>query len=322
MGDWNKTCGISRTPIKSGDKVRLLFIASTRKDFRSSPEFSSISKGNLNCSYEDFKIIGGLPLQATYDKYGLYKIKNSKGIEASYVLDQIKKYYVQTDKDVYSEIEQNNKKHTNVRKESLTFSKIQKMIMQGELYIKHFDPKYYSFVSIMEIHEEVYQTLMNIDNITYDYELSKTVKMDFDTYIAVKMKKFYEWKEKIDNKVAERLEKKQFPNLPEDALISFLKKSTMFMIEREESYNTFYSLSGQHIIIDLLELLDQRNEEKEEVVVKKLIEAELFAKKLDEFNIMIRPSLSTNETDDLDNQLRFLKPLLNTLKKMQKEQDS
>src|ERR1044071_4618706 len=91
MGSFNTTCAISHAPIRPNDKVRLFFLAS-QTGYSVDSRKSILSIGCQCYPWDDFQVIGGISLEATYEDYNSYSF-DEKSIFAQLILNQIKKNY-------------------------------------------------------------------------------------------------------------------------------------------------------------------------------------------------------------------------------------
>lgn len=157
MGSFNTTCAISKSPIREGDKVRLFFLVS--KAFFNpyfDPKRDSVYADAGCYSHDNFKVIGGISLPATYEDYNTYSFEDT--VLSDYILDWIKNNYAENvpvkgvEYNVYHD-------HMSVKVEDLDWEKVQDMIHSGRLFTKGFGGNY-PFVTKMEVHESVYQVML------------------------------------------------------------------------------------------------------------------------------------------------------------------
>lgn len=307
---WNTTCSVSSAPISSGQPVRLFFIASNRMKYQDSAKKSSISKGSISYSYNDFKIIGSIGLKAKYTDYGYY-IFDEKSIEAEHILSEIKECY-----ELNQDNENCNNKFVNISREDLNFSIIQQMISEGELYIRSFNHEVLNFVSIMAIHEPVYQMLINEKTVVYDPKINDYKTKNLSDVILEQISQYYIWKNFID------IEKERFIDIfsDKDSDLEEIKEATKKAVFTTQNihrfgqdYERFYVFQSHDSLLDFLEKYHMYHGETEESVLIKIIESRLFSRKLEQHNIMIRPTMTSYETKNVEDFIDFHKKIISAL---------
>lgn len=172
MGSFNSTCAVSRAPISPDDKVRLFYIISN--NFTEAlypghePQNEPMHRG-LGCYFYDNFSTVGLPLEATYEDYGIFEITDPEHPYAQYTLNVIKDSYSTLpkppeDDDSYT---RRNEGYYDVLAEDLTFELVNDMIREGVLFCDAgtFGKKFIGFYPVLE---EVYQVLIQGTAETYD----------------------------------------------------------------------------------------------------------------------------------------------------------
>lgn len=318
---WNTTCSVSAAPISSGQPVRIFFIASDRMKYQASAKRSSISKGSISYSYNDFKIIGSIGLKAKYTDYGYY-LFDEKSIEAEHILSEIKECYEFNKKN--QDNESFDSISVNISKEDLNFNIIQQMISEGDLYIRSFNHRILNFVSIMAIHEPVYQMLINEETVSYEPSINDYKTKNLSDVIMEQISKYYIWKNLIDT------EKDKFIDLSLNKNLEDIKKATKRAIFTTQNIHRFgqdyerhYVFRSRDSLLHFLENYHLYSGETEESVLIKIIESRLFSRKLEEHNIMIRPTMTSYETKNVEEFIDFHKKIISALEIVSsKEYDS
>lgn len=188
MGSFNTTCAISHAPIREGDKVRLFFLAS--ESYRHSTEDAeqfSISKGCQCYPHDDFKVIGGVALEATYADYNNYEF-DEDSIPAQFILNAIRQHYsenIPVDGVDYNEYHD----HMSVSVNELDWQKVLDMIHSGRLFLNG-HTKRKAFVATMAVHESVFDVLMYKSITNYDFDKKDYVTKTLDEYISELINKF------------------------------------------------------------------------------------------------------------------------------------
>lgn len=316
MGSWKTTCSVSATPISSGHPVRLFFIASDRMKYRASSERSSISKGSISYSYNDFKVIGSVGLKAYYRDCGKY-LFDENSIEAQHILSEIKGSYIKNPTDLHNE--GFDEKSINISTEDLNFKKIQFMIEEGDLYLKSFTPGVLNFVSIMAVHESVYQMMINEETSSYDISISDYKTKGLSDVIQEGLQEYKKWKIQIEE------EKMNFvdiflnkANTEEEKKLAYDKarKLSMTTLRFGQDYERHYVFKGKDSLISFLDVYHEFENETEEGIVSKILEARLFFNKMEEHNIMIRPTMTSCEIKNIEDSIDFYKKLIVTLQQV------
>lgn len=148
MGSFNTTCAISNAPIRDGDKVRLFFLKSNADD-------------NNGCScypHDDFQIVGGIALKATYADYNNYELEDENSIQAQYILSLLKEDYLENIPEPgvkYNEYHD----HMSVKVEDLDFEVIQNMMHSGRFFVQKYYGSGKSFIAAMAVHESIFEVV-------------------------------------------------------------------------------------------------------------------------------------------------------------------
>lgn len=206
MGSFNTTCAISHAPIREGDKVRLFFLASEsyRHNTEDAEQFS-ISKGCQCYPHDDFKVIGGVALEATYADYNNYEF-DEDSIPAQFILNDIRENYsenIPVDGVDYNEYHD----HMSVSVNELDWQKVLDMIHSGRLFLNGYT-KRKAFVATMAVHESVFDVLMYKSITNYDFDKKDYVTKTLDEYVSELINKFLEKKSgKVPQEYIDRAQK-------------------------------------------------------------------------------------------------------------------
>ncbi|EBS4516468.1 hypothetical protein DQT32_03440 [Salmonella enterica subsp. enterica serovar Braenderup] len=206
MGSFNTTCAISHAPIREGDKVRLFFLASEsyRHNTEDAEQFS-ISKGCQCYPHDDFKVIGGVALEATYADYNNYEF-DEDSIPAQFILDAIRENYsenIPVDGVDYNEYHD----HMSVSVNELDWQKVLDMVHSGRLFLNGYT-KRKAFVATMAVHESVFDVLMYKSVSNYDYDKQDYVAKTLDEYVSELINTFLEKKSgKVPQEYIDRAQK-------------------------------------------------------------------------------------------------------------------
>lgn len=314
MGSFHTTCAVSHSPIREGDKVRLFFLASQPSWYQFDPIRHSLNKGCQCYAWDDFQVIGGISLEATYNDYNTYEF-DEESIFARYIRWIIRSNYsmnVPEEGKEYNEYHD----HMNVAVQDLDWEKIFDMQHSGRLFLKGYGDGPLPFVGIMAIHESVYQIMLNEpfdvyvgrqdgnDNpyktVNFESALAKKMAKDDQAELnelAEEFKKYYEdegWTEEKINEVA-------------------LKMAQHRVDSRSEQYGLKYVYTnGSTPYAQLRDLLNHNNEKDEEDETKldfsgvtlndikaKTFEGEFFNGRFDERHFMYRPLMTAGQEHDL-----------------------
>ncbi len=314
MGSFHTTCAVSHSPIREGDKVRLFFLASQPSWYQFDPIRHSLNKGCQCYAWDDFQVIGGISLEATYNDYNTYEF-DEESIFARYIRWIIRSNYsmnVPEEGKEYNEFHD----HMNVAVQDLDWEKIFDMQHSGRLFLKGYGDGPLPFVGIMAIHESVYQIMLNEpfevyvgredgnDNpyktVNFESALAKKMAKDDQAELnelAEEFKKYYEdegWTEEKINEVA-------------------LKMAQHRVDSRLEQYGLKYVYTnGSTPYAQLRDLLNHNNEKDEEDETKldfsdvtlndikaKVFECEFFNGRFDERHFMYRPLMTAGQEHDL-----------------------
>lgn len=192
MGSFNTTCAVSHASIRDGDKVRLFFLLSNQFSYNFDPQRDSINKGGQCYPWDDFTIIGGVSIPATYVDYGSYDF-DEKSIEALYIHDFITTNYVENVSEKGREYNEFHD-HMDVKAEDLSWSKIQHMINSGRLFLNgsgyNKDKSNLPFVAVFAVHENVYQVMIG-SNEQIENELSNSEIDKAGNHLSIIEKRFF-----------------------------------------------------------------------------------------------------------------------------------
>lgn len=323
MGSFNTTCAISHAPIRPNDKVRLFFLAS-QTGYSVDSRKSILSIGCQCYPWDDFKVIGGISLEATYEDYNSYSF-DEKSIFAQLILNQIKKNYSE---NVSIEGKEYNSSHDHmdVNVNDLDWEKILHMIHSGRLYLKAFGHQASPAVGMMAIHESVYEIMMKetyeqykVDN--NDYKNAYYITVGFEDRLKEDVEKYNAeigenaWKE-FYQYFEEEVQKGEMTE--EDAI-----KQSKFMLKHRNEFESdpycrfaFQSAS----IIRELRTFSQKiaklkntenalevNEHSDIDLIKKHTESIYFNERMMTHNFMYRPLMTSGQEYDLRDHGVFLK---------------
>lgn len=303
MGSFNTTCAISHSPIREGDKVRLFFLASDPRTYKFDPIHDSLNKGCQCYPHDDFLVIGGINLEATYSDYNNYSF-DEKSLFARYILWIIKREYSM---NVSGGIKDDDE-YTNIPPDELTWEIIFNMQHSGRLYLNNYgEPK--RVVGIMAIHESVYQIMMNE---SYEAYVGKDDDNPYEIFNYEKCLKRHlsiDENDKI-NEIAKSYEG-TFDFMVEDGRITQEEAETKVLelakrqmdsrSENESNYAFTRSFIPYAIMRDLL----SANQDKDlggvtlEDCKIKAYEGLYFNRRMDAHHFMYRPLLISGQDHDL-----------------------
>lgn len=192
MGSFNTTCAISHSPITPGDKVRLFFLAS-QAGFSDDPQKNILSIGCQCYPWDDFKVIGGISLQATYDDYNSYSF-DENSIFSKMILEHIKNNYLENVSEEGKEYNEYHD-HMDVNVNDLDWQKVLNMIHSGRLYLKGYGRGVKPAVAMMAIHEPIYDIMMKETYEQYkrdskNYKDSYYVTIGFEDFLKENLDKY------------------------------------------------------------------------------------------------------------------------------------
>ena len=321
MGDIRKTCAISHAPIFEGQKVRLFFIASDRLRYniKDPAKIASISKGGITSSSYDFKVIGTVGLEAVIaNEYGRSKF-NEKSIEAVNILNTIRESGL-----FYSEKEDTIK---NVDK-NITFKQVFALIDKGNMYIKSLSSDVLDTVALMEVHESVYQMMIDEKIEKYSREKGDYYFQTFKTRFDETMKSYAELKVKVDNYVEnyiKRIIDKKSIDIANDENVEQLRAlalcSAYSFYDLGQSYENDRVYMSEKTFAKMIQMLDSFPKETPESIIAKIVNARMFFENMDLKNIMIRPSMEAYETKDIEDIINFHNRVAKELKKINDSMD-
>lgn len=343
MGSFNTTCAISHAPIREGDKVRLFFLASEsyRHDTEDAEQFS-ISKGCQCYPHDDFKVIGGVALEATYADYNNYEF-DEDSIPAQFILDLIRKSYcenVPVEGINYNPYHD----HMSVSVNDLDWQKVLDMIHSGRLFLNG-HTKRKAFVATMAVHESVFDVLMYKSISNYDYDKQDYVSKTLDEYVSELINTFLEKKsgnvpqEYIDR--AQKIYEKHFESAAGNAeeisklqlkMMDFAAEMAEIWSDRDDSNsrggardfvwhggNPFNQMTkfGKKIV---LEDSDEDNQEYYQVtdedvayIAKLAAETEYFNVGMVVNNFMYRPIMTSGQEHDFPAHSAMLRKLADAI---------
>lgn len=192
MGSFNTTCAVSHASIRDGDKVRLFFLLSNQFSYNFDPQRDSINKGGQCYPWDDFTIIGGVSIPATYADYGSYDF-DEKSIESLYIHDFITTNYVENVSEKGQEYNEFHD-HMDVKVDDLSWGKIQDMIHSGRLFMNNGgyskESSNLPFVAVLAVHENVYQVMIG-SNEDIENELVNETSYNSENQFGVIKKRFF-----------------------------------------------------------------------------------------------------------------------------------
>lgn len=316
MGDFKPLCAVSGAVISPKEKVMLFFIASDKNKgyHNASTERGTISKGTLCNVYDDFKIISGVGIEATYDTdgYGTYNF-SEKSIKAQLILNEIKSVYIENKKNKFEDVK--NEKHFNIKKEKLNLKTIQKMINSGDLYVRSIAPNMVNFVSFMPVLMSVYKMMINDPTEVLDRVSLKYKTLNFNDQLNIGFNKFLEWKEKVDE---EKRKPRYYDNLYKDLKFSesdideLKTSSAQFIVPFGLDHERNYIYNGVNSLFYLLKTFKEENEKN---ILDIINEGKLFSEKLQEYNIMIRPTMIASSDHFKEDRISFLNKIIKCIEK-------
>lgn len=328
MGILNKTCSISNTPILDGQKIRIFFLASCRGRYQQqSALFSNTESYFLPNVYSQYNVIGGIGIEAVVDdeEYCSFSFDH-ESLQAKYILKQISKRYYMLDKEAESKNHKSlaNEESFNISRENLTFENVLSMIEQGDLYVSSIlRSDVLDSVSIMAVHEDVYQMLLGDSQKEYTRE-DGYVQMTFDYFFNNEMKKKIKWNEVNEEKVKrqkERFDKLNLNSVSDEDMDRKTRLLVYGMNKFGHDYETSYSFNGTDPYSGMLMFsLETDTTISEEEIFKKTVEEKFFMKKLDEYNLMLRPTITSGEDRDYEQFINFYDKLKNVIVEINKRE--
>lgn len=185
MGSFNASCAVSHCSINPGDPVKLIAIVSNtplHSDYK-----ADMHKGFACYCHDQFSMIG-YPMDATYEDYGNFEVKEDMFSE--YTLSIIKDNYTQNipdkdDEESPSSISDSRNGYST-EAEDLDWEKIGEMIHFGNMYLDSTkDRSRRRYMGFFPVHKCVYDLLMqrnpemsfddSYDNVTFQRFLEKHI---------------------------------------------------------------------------------------------------------------------------------------------------
>lgn len=331
MGVLNKTCSISNTPILDGQKVRIFFLASCRGKYQQqSALFSNTESYFLPNIYSQYKMIGGIGLEAVVDDETSCSFHfDHHSFQAKYILKKIQEQYFMLNKceEGKNYVSLAEDESFNISKEKLTFEKVLDLINKGDLYLNSIMRKdVVDSVSIMAVHEDVYQMLLDDSQEEYTRE-DNYVQMTLDYFFKVELKKREKWKNESQTRAESY--KKRILDMKKDwsekETLDLDKNALSFayaMNKFGQDYETSYALNGNDPYSGMLCLkVEIEDPISEDEIFKKIVEEKFFVKKLDEYNLMLRPTITSGDERDYDQHIKFLGKMEKVVLGIKEKQD-
>lgn len=186
MGSFNASCAVSHCSINPGDKVKLIPIVS--KTILQSEYSSDMHRGFACYCHDNFSMIG-YPMDATYEDYGNFDVKEDMFSE--YNLSIIRSNFTKNEppddeKDDYSSIADSRNGYS-LEPEDLDWSNIGEMIHFGNMYLDSSkDRTRRRYMGFFPVHKCVYDLLLqrnpemyfddSYDNVNFQSFLEKALK--------------------------------------------------------------------------------------------------------------------------------------------------
>lgn len=314
MGSFNTTCAISHSAITPGDKVRLFFLAS--QDGHSNDAQKNILSIGCKCyPWDDFKVIGGMSLEATYEDYNSYSF-DEDSIFSQLILKQIKENYLEN-VSVEGEEYNSSHDHMDINVNDLDWEKILDMIHSGRLYLKGYGRGVKPAVGMMAIHESVYNIMMKETYEQYkcdtdDYRDSYYVTVGFEDELKESIakhtakdndeswKEFYKYfEEEVKN-----------GEVTEDEAIKQSKRMAKFNKEMDRDTDCNFVFQSRAIIQNLRSFSDkilklkgteneiEVNDYSDDDLIYKHAESIFFNGRMMTHNFMYRPLITSGQEYD------------------------
>lgn len=137
MGSFNQTCMLSNTPVRIGDKVKVLFLISDGCYHNT----KTILTSSIVKPWNAFKILGGLSVDAEYKGYGVFDVVEN--IKSSHILKLLR-------------IASNNEK--------LSFNDAFEKIKDGKFDCNNYHRENI-FINYSVIHEDIYSKIISYYNV-------------------------------------------------------------------------------------------------------------------------------------------------------------
>lgn len=319
MGILNRTCSISNTPIINGQNVRIFFLASCRGRYQQqSPQFSNLESHFIPNIYSQYNVIGGIGLKAVADdeKSCFFKFDHSS-FEANYILSKIKQsYYMLKESDDQENMKSMaDEESLNIKSDDLTFEKVLNLIENGDLYLRSIMRRdVFDSVSIMAVHEDVYQMLLSDHQEEYTH--SGYVDMTFDYFLKNESEKRKQWNKANEAAMIRYIEicKKLNLNFSEEELRNMDLTMGYGMSKFGYDYESNYTLNGSEPYSEMLSLKSETNAEiSEDDIFLLTTEMKFFVKKMHEYNLMLRPTITSGDERDYEIFVNFYKNMKNVV---------
>lgn len=186
MGSFNASCAVSHCSINPGDPVKLIPIVSNTPIHG---EYNADMHKGFSCYCHDQFSMIGYPMDATYEDYGDFDVKEDMFSEynLSIIRDKFTKNVPPEDeKDDYSSIADSRNGYS-LEPEDLDWSKIGEMIHFGNMYLdSNKDRTKRRYMGFFPVHKCVYDLLMqrnpemhfddSYDNVNFQRFLEKALK--------------------------------------------------------------------------------------------------------------------------------------------------
>lgn len=314
MGSFNTTCAISHAPIREGDKVRLFFLASDAHSYPVDLLRTSISKGCQCYVWDDFKVIGGISLEATYSDYNTYSF-DEDSLFARYIRWIIRGNYSMNVSEEGKEYNPYHD-HMDVPKEDLTWEKIFDMQHSGRLFLTGYGSGHLPFVGIMAIHESVYQIMLNESYEVYTgYPEGVSWNSGYHPYKTVNFESCLKEHLEEDDEEKVREHAKYYADAfdhlveegkctREEADVKVLEMARRMLESRSENRVEYAFTRGSIPFAQMRDLFNA-NQDKDlggvtmEDIKAKAYEGMFFTWRMDAHNIMYRPHATSGQEHDL-----------------------
>lgn len=325
MGSFNTTCAISHTPIRDGDAVRLFFLKSNSDDHN-----------GFECyPHDNFQIVGGIALKATYADYNNYEF-DEDSVEAKYILSLLKEEYLENVPEPgvkYNEYHD----HMSIKVEDLDFETIQNMTHSGRFFVRKYG-KEKGYIATMAVHESIFNVVQakSYENHEFDDNRNSiyttfTLEDEIAKEIASQTAMTYEQCFKIEyEKVLER-HKDKLGGEDSEKILELVERLAEFAAEEKvsglydsDSHRYEYIVNRRNPVKYMARFLrEQKKLESEEYddveahniqlsleelesVVRPVCEVRFFNIGMYTYNLMYRPIMTSGQEHDLPAHAQFL----------------
>jgi len=326
MGSFNTTCAISHTPIREGDAVRLFFLKSNSSDHN-----------GFECyPHDNFQIVGGIALKATYADYNNYEF-DEDSIEAKYILSLLKEEYLENIPEPgvkYNEYHD----HMSIKVEDLDFETIQNMTHSGRFFVRKYGSEK-GYIATMAVHESIFNVVQakSYENHEFDDNRNSiyttfTLEDEIAKEIAAQSAMTYEQCFKLEyEKILDRY-KDKLGGEDTEKILALVENLAEFNAEEKvsglydsDSYRYEYIANRRNPVKYMSRFLREQkklespeefedieahsislSQEELESIIRPVCEVRFFDIGMHTYNLMYRPIMTSGQEHDLPAHAQFL----------------